>query len=612
MGFFDDLVVEEEPGKEPPRVLELGPPTPESLSDRPPEDWYLPAVLPRRTHAGAGPHARVMLTGLSVWPGAVTLHLVAFLRRMETRGFGFRPERERAGGLRAGLLLGDGLRVTTMDGDPWPPPRGRGRPYTLTSHGGHGGGFRTEVDLLLSALPPEGPLTLVIEWPGQGVPETRTDLDAAEIRAAASEALEIWPGLGTPVPDPDPDPEAGQNTEAEADPDPNAEAGETVSFGLVSAGPDDILAPAPEDLLTGPLRRLFARADPDPDPEPDPHRYDPRPDWDGMPPDGWSDPRLVRVRLDAGADPHWAGEAEDDEGRTLLHYAVERGAPAEVLTELVRHGAQVDAPDEEGVTPLWEAVCESAPEMCETLLAAGADAWRPCMDGWTPGRLALTHPVLAPLFESLPGTVPLTEEERAAQAEADRLIEVFRAVEHTEGAGFAFVAGDSEEDILRKLGSDPATCPVLDLNREPGPHGTGPGGFDPGDHEESQYWVGVTGVEGGCVITQPMGYVPEDARFLKKISPGTVAYGVYFNPKGGTFGTLARDGKEKKHEEIGLRPFEGDPPEFYRFRFWESGENAPHCAAPLAYACAMAGMALTDAAPLTGPPRRWVRIPYKP
>ncbi|MDJ1137900.1 ankyrin repeat domain-containing protein, partial [Streptomyces iconiensis] len=513
-----------------------------------------------------------------------------------------------------------------LDGTPWPRPTGKGRRYRLVSHGGFGGGFRTAVDLLLTGLPPEGPLTLVIEWPEQGVPETSTPLDAAVIRAAASQVLEIWPEL-TPASSPLPPEDEGEGEGK----DEGEGASEVLGVGLAVFS-DGVLASGAEERvdewrdesadgsadgsvderMVGPFARRAGPAKPGLAFEPDPHRYDPRPDWEDMPLGGWSDLALVRARLDAGADPRRPGEAEWD-GRTPLHEAAEAGASAEVLAELVRRGASVDAPDDEGGTALWAAVCEGDAEGCEALLSVGADAWRPCVGEWSPGRLALTLPSLAPLFERLPGAVQLTGEEWEEQAAADRLIEVFGAVEHIEGTGVAFVAGLGEEELIRALGSTPAECPVLDLDREPGPFGTGPGGFDPGDFDESQSWVGVTGVEGGCVVIQPMGHMPGDERFLRKVSQdGGTAYGVYFNPKGGTFGNLARDGRTVRHEEIGLEPFEEDPPEFFLYRFWQRGDDAPYDAASLAYACATAGLQLTDPAPLLGPPRRWVRVPYSP
>ncbi|WP_149562926.1 ankyrin repeat domain-containing protein [Streptomyces cacaoi] len=676
MGFFDDLVVPGEPVPESGPTLELGPPGPDFPGeDRPPEDWYLPTVLPGRTEVGAGPHTRVMLTGMSVWPDAVTLHLVAFRRRASTGGWYPRdPERD-ADGLHVGLLLADGRRVTTLDGDPWPVMHGgRRRTYTLTGQGGARSAHREELDLLLSALPPLGPLTLVVEWPAQGVPETSTALDAHALRAAAHDALAIWPDLAPP-PGTVPDAVHGAENGTENRTENRTEDGESVGedlwedagewcdavewqaaedvapTGPMSAGTARIVGPAGDFLAAAVARAdeqrralLLRRREGGPT---DPHRYDPRPDWQGIGRDDWADLALVRARLDGGADPDGsdgpggpgssqgsvgsgssegsggsadpgasgctaAGPSTVDGRRTPLHSAAGCGAPAEVLTELLRRGARPDPPDEEGVTPLWEAVRHGGPEQCEVLLAAGADAWRPCVDGWTPGRLALARPELAPLFERLPGAVPLTGEERAAQEEANRLIDVFRAVEDTEGIGVAFVAGIDEEELIRRLGARPADCPVLDLDREPGPFGTGPGGFDPDDFEESLAWVGLTGVPGGVVVNQPMGYTPEDERFLTRVSAGTAAYGVFFNAKGGTLGTLARDGVEVKHEEIGLSPFAGAPPEFYRFRFWDRSAESLCGATELAYACAQAGMALTDASPLLEPPRRWVRVPYTP
>jgi hypothetical protein len=38
-------------------------------------------------------------------------------------------------------------------------------------------------------------LTLVVEWLDQDIPETRTELDSSAIRAAAAQAIEVWPDL---------------------------------------------------------------------------------------------------------------------------------------------------------------------------------------------------------------------------------------------------------------------------------------------------------------------------------------------------------------------------------------------------------------------------------
>lgn len=346
------------------------------------------------------------------------------------------------------------------------------------------------------------------------------------------------------------------------------------------------------------------------------------PGWAGMTHDDWRAAEPVLARLAAGADPRRPGAVPGEPDWTPLHAATRAGAPAGVLVALLRYGAEPDPADAEGCTPLWYAVCRNDEEGAAALLDGGADGWRPCLDGWSPGHLAMTLPALAPLFARLPGAVLPGAAERAAQAEADRLIDVMRAVEYTEGCGVAFVAGVTEDELIRRLGADPAGFPVL-----------GPGSYpwdepgdddldeddeddeDDADDEEEEggdggvgNWVGVSGVEGGCVVVQPAGFTPGSEDFLVRVSSGTTAYGVYFNPKGGTFGSLARDGEVVRREEIGLSPFAGDPPEFYRFRFWRTGAGAPYDAASLAYACAAAGVRPTDAEPLNRRPRRWVRM----
>ncbi|WP_307813811.1 DUF6461 domain-containing protein [Streptomyces sp. N35] len=229
--------------------------------------------------------------------------------------------------------------------------------------------------------------------------------------------------------------------------------------------------------------------------------------------------------------------------------------------------------------------------------------WTPQLDLWSPGRLLLTTP-LASLVAQLPDAQPLSADEAAAFRMADELIAAFGDQEMwTEGLGIAFVQGLDEDEVIRRLGADPAECPRT--NREHAP-------FDPMDFEESLRHVGVTSVPGspgGCVITQD-GYMPSDNDVLKAVTPGTCAYGIYYNPKGGTFGSLARDGETVAHEEIGLSPFEGDPPAFWHFRFWQSGAF-PYGADTLAYACAQAGLRITDGRSAVNRqgPVRWVRLP---
>ncbi|MGA5405642.1 ankyrin repeat domain-containing protein [Streptomyces lavendulocolor] len=558
MGFFDDLVVEPEP--EPPRpvFLDLAP-REDAVRDLPPSEYVLPGVVSLAVEAGRSEHTRLMLAGCSVWPDSVTLHFVVFrrrIRREEHVTFG-RPDPR---GLRVGLVPADGRRVTSLDGEPWPVAGAPGRRMRLRVLQGSGGGFHDEVALWLSALPPEGKLTLVVEWPEAGIPETHTALDASGIRSAATRAVEIWPDLAPPAPADD--------------------GGDTCAMRGLIAGPARLVASAP----TG-----------RPGPEPEDDRYAPRSDWGGLRyGEGWRDLRLVRARLDAGADP--------SDG---LHDAASHGS-AETVAELLSRmpDADVDRRDPGGFTALWEAVCHGNEATARLLLEAGADGWTPQCAGRSPGDLAMTVPALAPLFAGLPGAVEPTPEERALQDEADRLVEVFAGV-HTEGLGVAFVAGLDEEEAVRRLGADPADCPVLDLDRHPGPYGTGPGGFDPDDFDEAQQYVGVTGVPGGCVLIQPMGFDVSLAEVLRPLSRSTRACGIYFNPKGGTFGAALADGETVWQGEVALTPGPEVTAEWWLTRCWDWSTH--HGPRQIAYACRLAGMRLTDSRPVTGPPRRWVR-----
>ncbi|MBZ4322610.1 hypothetical protein [Streptomyces huiliensis] len=204
MGFFDDLVAPDEPEAERPEFVDLGPPGRRYGDDGPPADWYLPTVLPRVAQVAEGPRVRVMFTGWEVWPEEVGLCLDVFWRRRRTDGvFGDAwYGGSGAGALRVGLRLADGRRVTTVDAAPWPVPEGGERPVTLREYGTDPGGeFRRPVRLLLSAMPSDGPVTLVLEWPDEDVAETAAVLDTSGLGEAAERVVELWPELSaTPAP----------------------------------------------------------------------------------------------------------------------------------------------------------------------------------------------------------------------------------------------------------------------------------------------------------------------------------------------------------------------------------------------------------------------------
>ncbi|HEX2298402.1 MAG TPA: hypothetical protein VHH34_07780, partial [Pseudonocardiaceae bacterium] len=125
------------------------------------------------------------------------------------------------------------------------------------------------------------------------------------------------------------------------------------------------------------------------------------------------------------------------------------------------------------------------------------------------------------------------------------------------------------------------------------------------DMDDSQHIIGVTSVPGGCVVTQPWGYAPQMPGVLKRLSAGTVCYGLYANPKSGDQGSIARDGVIEDGDLCpGLWPEPDDSPEEV-LAYYLYLHNA------VAYACAFAGLRLTDARPVTGPADVWVQLPER-
>ncbi|HRE79705.1 MAG TPA: ankyrin repeat domain-containing protein [Opitutaceae bacterium] len=66
---------------------------------------------------------------------------------------------------------------------------------------------------------------------------------------------------------------------------------------------------------------------------------------------------------------------QDAQGRTALHEAVV-GCHTEIVAMLLEHGANVDAQDLNGITPLMEAASVGEMALIEKLITAGADLIR--------------------------------------------------------------------------------------------------------------------------------------------------------------------------------------------------------------------------------------------
>jgi hypothetical protein len=87
-----------------------------------------------------------------------------------------------------------------------------GQRLVLVQQGGGGREQSADMTYWLAPLPPEGPVTFVLAWPGFGMPASRTVLDSAAIRAAAERSHILWPpqpSTGSPDPGFPPNPSAG-------------------------------------------------------------------------------------------------------------------------------------------------------------------------------------------------------------------------------------------------------------------------------------------------------------------------------------------------------------------------------------------------------------------
>ncbi|WAZ22502.1 ankyrin repeat domain-containing protein [Streptomyces cinnabarinus] len=308
--------------------------------------------------------------------------------------------------------------------------------------------------------------------------------------------------------------------------------------------------------------------------------------WDGMDYTGWKDIDDVRRRLDAGADPEGWGVG----GSRPLHRAVLFGSP-EVVAELAGRVADVDAL-EHGVTALWEAVVGGRTENARALLAAGADPEWVGFGGWTPARLSLAGPE-PDLFPGVRGT--LTDTERAVAEEGRRLISALGEY-YYDGLGLACVTGIDAEEAVRRLSATPADPELMaELLADPLDF----------DLDETLRLVGVTSVPGGCVVSQPWGYAPQQPVVMRLLSAGTLAYGLYANPKSGNQGCVFRDGAGEGWDlHPGGGPDPEDGPEDVLFSY-------VHTHHAVAYCLAYAGLRPTDARAVVGPPDLWVELPER-
>jgi hypothetical protein len=157
----------------------------------------LPGLLPWSGVLGRSESACVALTGVRCWPEFAQLSLTSYHRSGKTSRMLTMPRfhEDAKEILRFGVLFADGRRATNLDQLAWNDGATRNPPAdhpVLFPASGSGWAGRTEIGVSLFPLPPAGPVTLIVEWPAEGIPESRTEFDGAEVRAAAERAERIW------------------------------------------------------------------------------------------------------------------------------------------------------------------------------------------------------------------------------------------------------------------------------------------------------------------------------------------------------------------------------------------------------------------------------------
>ncbi|MGZ4599748.1 MAG: hypothetical protein ACXVYY_10300 [Oryzihumus sp.] len=90
-------------------------------------------------------------------------------------------------------MFADGRRALVDDTFTPPGVEVRESAAHLTPQEGSGGGLTSRQTYWLWPLPPAGPLEVYCEWLARGIPETKVELDAGDLVAAAARAVELWP-----------------------------------------------------------------------------------------------------------------------------------------------------------------------------------------------------------------------------------------------------------------------------------------------------------------------------------------------------------------------------------------------------------------------------------
>jgi hypothetical protein len=188
LSFFPPSPEPGEPEVEPPDPPWFGPPRNE-----------LGIAVPERVVIARTDAIAIALTDLIAYSTGVRFELTLRAKDEHTLGprllFALGGMGAAAGDdmLRFGVAFADGRKATDIgaggDGD--------SPTISLVPNMGGGGGGRTySHGYWLHPLPPPGPVTFAVRWPGRGIALTTHELDAGSLIDAGSRSERLWDDLG--------------------------------------------------------------------------------------------------------------------------------------------------------------------------------------------------------------------------------------------------------------------------------------------------------------------------------------------------------------------------------------------------------------------------------
>jgi hypothetical protein len=178
------------------------PPPPEPVRNEPQPPWLGPPAnelgvpVPIRLALAQTADVAVALLDVAAYSSGLEFRVAVRLRELDEPSDPFGLHRRGRGDLsddvlRFGFEYADGRRVTNLG--PFPGLERQDGPV-LIHRGGGGGGRSWSFGYWLWPLPPAGPLTVAVEWPGRGIELTTFPLDGAALLEAAARSVRLWPG----------------------------------------------------------------------------------------------------------------------------------------------------------------------------------------------------------------------------------------------------------------------------------------------------------------------------------------------------------------------------------------------------------------------------------